>query len=447
MTLRTYRWLLRLLWPLIVWSGYRRCRKAARRAADSQDERPIEHCLAARFGRHPGPFKQGGIWVHAVSVGETRSVFPLLNALHQRAPDCPLTLTSGSTQGAQQALRFAPVPIQHQMIPYDLPGPVNRFLDQVQPRLVLMVETEIWPNLYQACSERGIPLMLINARIKQRSFRAYQKWGGKLVRQALRQTEGIAAQFPVDRERLIALGADPEKVQTLGNLKFDLEIDPNLPQQAQDWREENGLDGRFVWVAASTHEGEEALMLEAHRRLRQQVPDALLILVPRHNDRFDEVAGLLTDTPSAIRSRQDLIKPATQVYLADTIGELLLWYAVADTAFVGGSLVAFGGHNILEPAALGKPVLSGPDYSNLQALYDTFRRDEAIQVVESPTQLGDTLTELAQTPDQRHRQGQKAHQCFQSQTGALPKLLALLAPWLSDNGPTKPPADTDQQHQ
>jgi 3-deoxy-D-manno-octulosonic-acid transferase len=447
MTLRTYRWLLHLLWPLIVWSGYRRCRKAARQAADSPDERPIKHCLAARFGRHPGPFKQGGIWVHAVSVGETRSVFPLLNALHQRTPDCPLTLTSGSTQGAQQALRFTPVPIQHQMIPYDLPGPVNRFLDQLQPRLVLMVETEIWPNLYQACSERGIPLLLINARIKQRSFQAYRKWGGHLIRQALRQTEAIAAQFPVDRERLIELGADPEKVHTLGNLKFDLEIDPNLPQQAQDWRDKNGLAQRFVWVAASTHEDEEALMLDAHRRLRQQVPDALLILVPRHNDRFDAVANQLADTPCAIRSQQDLIKPSTQVYLADTIGELLLWYAVADTAFVGGSLVAFGGHNILEPAALGKPVLSGPYYSNLQALYDSFRRDEAIQVVESPIQLGDILTELAQSPDRRHEHGRKAHRCFQSQTGALPRLLTLLSPWLPVDGSTKAPAKTDQQHQ
>jgi 3-deoxy-D-manno-octulosonic-acid transferase len=422
-----YRLLLLVLFPVFVYSAWQRCRKS--RAFQP----PIPACFKARFGFNPQPLKRGGIWIHAVSVGETRSIFPLLSALHARYPDLALTVTSGSTQGALQALKFSPVPIQHQMIPYDFPFAVNRFLHQIQPRLVIMIETEIWPNLYQACHQQNIPLVLANARLKQRSFEAYQKWGGELVKQALNQTAWIGAQFDIDREHFIRLGADPQRLLTLGNLKFDLDIAPDLAHQAQHWRDQHQLKTRFIWVAASTHDGEENQMLQAHQRLLQQRADALLILVPRHADRFDQVAELLQHQPLAFsqRSRQQAIDANTRVYLADSIGELMLWFAAADVAFIGGSLVNFGGHNILEPAALAKPVISGIYHQNLQALYDSFKQDQALTLVANAEQLAEQLIAFSQSTSLCQQKGAQAYHCFQQQTGALARTLEQLTPLIS----------------
>lgn len=422
MTLWLYRVLLWLAFPLIVYSGWKRCRKSA------DPDTPIMDCFRARFGLKRTQYQTGGIWIHAVSVGETRSIFPLLKQLHQTYPDHTLTVTNGSTQGALQALKFSPVPIQHQMIPYDYAFAVNRFLDQIQPKLVIMIETEIWPNLYQACYERGIPLILANARLKQGSFESYQKWGGRLVKNALNQTHLIASQFDIDRQHFIQLGAKPSRVKTLGNLKFDIEIPPGLVVEAQAWRQQNGLNDRFIWVAASTHAGEEALMLEAHQQLLTTRPGALLILVPRHADRFDQVAQDLQHSkrPFARRSQNQSIQADTAVYLADTIGELMQWFALSDVAFIGGSLVPFGGHNILEPAALGKPVISGQYHQNLQALYDSFKQDEGLLIAKDVNQLSQQLIELSQSSEHRDQAGQRAKRCFSQQTGALQRLIEQL---------------------
>ncbi|BBP42839.1 3-deoxy-D-manno-octulosonic acid transferase [Thiosulfativibrio zosterae] len=423
MNLLTYRFLLTLAKPLIAYSGWKRCQKY-------QDiETPIQHCFAARFGRNPSTFQKGGIWIHAVSVGETRSIFPLLSNLHQDYPELSLTVTNGSTQGALQALKFSPVPIQHQMIPYDFPNSVNRFLDQLQPKLVLMVETEIWPNLYQACHERKIPIVLINARLKETSFDAYRKWGGQMLRDALNQTTFIAAQFPADAQRFAKLGALPEKIKTLGNLKFDIEIQPGLVKIGQEFTQKNALAERFIWVAASTHENEETLILQAHQVLLQRIPTALLILVPRHANRFAEVqkiceaSPLRTQTRSQLQHTQTTLSASTQVLLGDSVGELMLWFSVSQVAFIGGSLVPFGGHNILEPAALNKPVLSGPWFQNLQSLFEPFITAEAIQICETPEHLASTLIEFAQTPEKQKAAGEAAYNCFAQQTGALKRLM------------------------
>lgn len=422
MTLWLYRTLLWLAFPFIVYSGWKRCRKSA------DPDTPIYDCFRARFGLKRAEYQTGGIWIHAVSVGETRSIFPLLKQLHQTYPDSALTVTNGSTQGALQALKFSPVLIQHQMIPYDYSFAVHRFLDQIQPKLVIMIETEIWPNLYQACHQRGIPLILANARLKQGSFESYQKWGGPLVKNALNQTHLIATQFDIDRQHFIQLGAEPARVKTLGNLKFDIEIPPGLVIESQTWREQNGLKDRFIWVAASTHAGEEALMLQAHQTLCQQQPDALLILVPRHADRFEAVANELKqhNINFAQRSLNQSIQPETSVYFADTIGELMLWFALSDVAFIGGSLVPFGGHNILEPAALSKPVISGQYHQNLQALYDSFKQDNGLLIAQDAEQLSQQLIELSQSAEQRQQAGQGAKQCFSQQTGALQRLIEQL---------------------
>ena len=430
------RWLYSLLlifaFPIFLYSAWKRCRKSA-----SQLE-PIPHCFKSRWGLNPTDFQKGGIWIHAVSVGETRSTFPLLEALKAQYPELPITLTSGSTQGAIQARQFAPVAVQHQMIPYDYGWAVKRFLRQLEPKLVIIIETEIWPNLFQACHDLHIPLVLANVRLKERSFKAYQKWGGSLIPQALNQATLIGAQFPIDAERLMQLGAQPEKVKVWGNLKFDLSLPDTLQTEANRWRHQEAAD-RFIWVAASTHAGttaleedEESLVLQTHQQLLQQRPDALLILVPRHAERFATVAQLCRQSglKTAIRSQNQPIEADTQVYLADTVGELMFWFAASDAAFIGGSLVNFGGHNILEPAALNKPILSGPHFQNLQALYETFIQQDALLIAESAQALGEQLLTLAQSPDFARSSAEKAHQTFLSQTGTLSRLLNAIQPFL-----------------
>lgn len=426
MNLFTYRLLTYLALPLVAYQGWKRCKK----------QNTMPHCFRARFGFNPHNFQKGGIWIHAVSVGETRSIFPLLTQLKQIYPALPLTVTNGSTQGALQALQFSPVEIQHQMIPYDYPFAVNRFLNQLQPKLVIMVETEIWPNLYQACFERNIPIILVNARLKEKSFLTYQKWGGEIIQNALNQTQFIATQFPIDSQYFQTLGAKSNKIKTLGNLKFDLEVAPNLDQKSQNWKTEHALHHRFIWVAASTHahpdnqsDSEEQLLLNAHQQLINALPDntptPLLILVPRHADRFEQVAQHIKNSGlSHVRHSQNQpITPNTQVYLADSIGEMMLWFASCDVAFIGGSLVPFGGHNILEPAALKKPVLSGPHYSNLQALFDTLAKEDALTIVQTKEELSSILLKLLKQPNTAQQLGQKAYQSFKQNSGALNTLL------------------------
>ncbi|BCN92676.1 3-deoxy-D-manno-octulosonic acid transferase [Thiomicrorhabdus immobilis] len=441
MNLFSYRLLTFLAMPLIAYSGWKRCRKHQKQQQHDNSLPDIHDCFKSRFGFNSTAYQTGGVWIHAVSVGETRSIFPLLSRLHQQYPELPLTVTNGSTQGALQALQFSPVTIQHQMLPYDYPFAVKRFLQQIQPKLVIMVETEIWPNLYQACVDNNIPIVLINARLKTASFNAYQKWGGQLIRDALNQTEFIAAQFPADAEHFKTLGANQNKVKTLGNLKFDLTIADDLAEQAHIWKQQNHLNQRPIWVAASTHAhpengdlmaSEEQLMLDAHKKLLQTHPNALLILVPRHADRFQKVTELLESKPLnwQQRSQDAEIQPDTQVYLADSVGELMLWFAVSDIAFIGGSMVPFGGHNILEPAALNKPVLSGPHYQNLQALFDPFVAENGVKIVDDSHQLAATLEQLLTHKEQATKLANQGHQCFAKQTGALERTMQALKPYL-----------------
>jgi len=438
-SLWAYRILLYIALPLVLISAWRRCRKVKDPSISPSQ------CFLARFGLNKPKIPAGGIWIHAVSVGETRSIFPLLELLHKRHPNMPIILTSGSTQGALQALKFCPVPIHHQMIPYDYPFAVSRFLQQTQPKLVLMVETEIWPNLYHACTKNQIPLMLINARLKQRSFNTYQQWAKPLIASTLAHSTLIGAQFEDDRSRFISLGADPQKVKTLGNLKFDIQTDSQLTEKANTWRSQLNEPERFIWVAASTHRDEETLMIRAHQQLLKTQPNALLIIVPRHADRFQEVADLLNSfhtqqgltwqrrshSPSAHAPLiANLPDTSTQTYLADTMGELMFWFSVSNVAFIGGSLVNFGGHNILEPAALGKPVLSGPYYQNLSSLYQSFIKDEGLQVCQSVEELGAMLTHFAQNPDSQATWGNQALRALKKQTGSLERHYALLKPYL-----------------
>lgn len=424
-----YNTLIHAALPLVAGISWRKCHKAV------QQQPLLKNCLMQKFGHLPAGTKTGGILIHAVSLGETRSVLPLIAELQSQYPNLPITLTNGSVRGAKQLIKDLPAGIQHRFFPLDYPFALHKFLKQLQPKVMVIIETEIWPNLIQACHDLQIPIVLANARLKHSSMQNYAKFGGKWLCDKLNQIDTIACQFPADANHFATLGVKSDNLTIMGNLKFDIKISATLRTQVAAWQTNNPK--RFVWVAASTHEDEEAQMLEAHKMLLAKEPNALLILVPRQADRFVEVELLLKTHNWLYEKRSDFenfetlkFKPNTQVLLANSVGEMMFWMGVSDAAFIGGSMVNFGGHNILEPAAWQKPVLSGPHFQNLQALYEVFIEQDAIQICDSPSSLAHELIKIAKAPEYQQHLGQKALNTFNSQSGALPKLIEILKPYL-----------------
>ncbi|QKI89889.1 lipid IV(A) 3-deoxy-D-manno-octulosonic acid transferase [Thiomicrorhabdus xiamenensis] len=425
-----YLLLTHLALPAVAWISWRKCLRA------QKDNPSLPDCFAEKFGRiHPQ--KRHGIVIHAVSLGETRSVLPLISALQNLHPDLPITLTNGSVRGAKQLAGTLPEGVEHHFLPLDYPFAVKGFLESLQPKLVVIVETEIWPNLIRACEKQNIPIVLANARLKTSSMRSYRKFGGAWLQSRLQAFKWIGCQFEADKQHFIELGVQADKLRIHGNLKFDLTLDQQLAHKARAWKQQfiPTAGERFIWVAASTHKGEETLMLDAHRTLQAKHPNALLILVPRQADRFSEVEQLLQQQQSnyATRSSRTPIQQQTEVLLADSVGEMMLWFELADVAFVGGSLVPFGGHNILEPAAVGTPVISGKWHHNLQTLYDAIKQENGVVIVDSAEALAQQLLLFADAPDRRQLQGQQGYRAFRKHSGALQNLLQDIEPSLKNH--------------
>ncbi|PWG64895.1 lipid IV(A) 3-deoxy-D-manno-octulosonic acid transferase [Sediminicurvatus halobius] len=370
------------------------------------------------------------LWVHAVSVGEVMAALPLIDAFRARHPDVPLLVTTTTPTGAERVADRLGQAVIHRYLPFDAPGAVRRFLDLAEPRLGIVMETEIWPNLIAAAEARGLPMVLANARLSARSARGYARFPA-LVRPALRGFAAVAAQTQADAERLCALGASPERVEVTGSVKFDQRLPAAQREAGQGLRAQLGA-GRPVWVAASTHEGEEIAALAAHRRLRDRLADAALILVPRHPERFDGVAAETRRagwTPVR-RSRGEVPDTDAAVFLGDTMGELPLYLAAADVVFMGGSLVAVGGHNMLEPAALGLPVLTGPQVFNFQAVAELLDEAAALRYVDDAESLATALAELLADAPERDRMGRAGAEVVAAHRGACERTLALVEPLL-----------------
>ncbi|MGV2833434.1 lipid IV(A) 3-deoxy-D-manno-octulosonic acid transferase [Pseudomonas shirazensis] len=385
--------------------------------------------VSERFAIKLPPMRQGGIWVHAVSVGESIAAAPMVRALLKAYPELPITVTCMTPTGSERIRAlFADEPrIQHCYLPYDLPWAAARFLDHVRPRLGVIMETELWPNHIHQCAKRGIPVALANARLSARSARGYGRFA-KLTRPMLAEMSLIAAQTETEAERFRSLGARPECVQVTGSIKFDLKLDEQLLPRARQLREQWQANQRPVWIAASTHEGEDAQVLEAHRRLLQMHADALLILVPRHPERFNAVHALCAEQFATVRrSSAELVTDATQVLLGDTMGELLFLYALADIAFVGGSLMPTGGHNPLEPAALALPVISGPHVFNFLDISAMLKDAGALQSVDDSQALAAAVQRLVELPQDAKRMGEAGRAVMQANQGALQHLLDGLA--------------------
>ena len=375
------------------------------------------------------------IWIHAVSVGETRAALPLIRALLARYPERPLLVTTTTPTGSRQVRAELGSNVRHGYVPYDLPDAVMRFLRRARPALAIIMETELWPNLFHHCHRRRIPLIVANARLSPRSARGYTRVPG-LTAATLACATRIAAQSEADAARFIALGAAPKKVQVMGNIKYDLTLPEDLPPRARALRQALGKK-RLILLGASTHVGEDEALLEVYGHLHQGLPELLLLLVPRHPERFASVAELCRrrGLRTLLRSQDQRCGGDTRVFVGDTMGELLLFYAVADIAFVGGSLVPVGGHNVLEPALLGVPVLFGPYMFNFAEASERLIAAGAAWQVTNTDELTVVCQRLLNDPRLRRAAGEKGQGVVQHQRGALTTLLALVAEQL-DARPT-----------
>jgi 3-deoxy-D-manno-octulosonic-acid transferase len=393
-------------------------------------DRTYWHNFGERFGFGPA-LENPCIWVHAVSVGEVQAAAALVNTLRERYPHIPLVVTTFTPTGAGRARALFKDRAQVRYLPFDLPGAVHRFFNRIRPRIAVIFETELWPNLYHQCGRRRVPLVLASARLSARSVDRYGRLGA-LFRETLAQGVVVAAQGEADASRFRALGSDPSNTHVTGNLKFDFSVPADIAERGRALRDYYA-PGRLVWVAGSTHGGgEEEALLEAQKLIRGRQPRVLLVIAPRHPNRFGEVAAqLVSRGVRFIRRSQTPAAGAiaeAEVMLLDSLGELLDFYAASDVAFVGGSLVPIGGHNLLEPAALGLPILTGPNNSNSAEAARALTGTGAVQVVQNPQELADKVVALLAEPETRTRMGAAGRAFVEANRGALQKLLGLVVP-------------------
>ncbi|MGE0115551.1 MAG: lipid IV(A) 3-deoxy-D-manno-octulosonic acid transferase [Steroidobacteraceae bacterium] len=387
-------------------------------------DRSYRDRLTERFGYTQLNFAQAPIWLHAVSVGEVQAATPLLRRLLANQDGRPVLVTTTTPTGAARVHSLFGEQLQHAFLPYDTPAAVRRFLQRVRPHCALIMETELWPNLLSQCVAQQIPVVLGSARISSRTAARYQQLRALFARSMPKVLVG--AQTPADAERLLGLGADAGHVHVTGNIKFDIEISLEVRRAGAALREQ--WAARSVWIAGSTHDGEEQQVLAAHQQVLLRKPDALLILAPRHPQRFAQVAALLKaqNIEFVARSSQQPVLVQHAVLLLDSLGELTGFYAASDVVFVGGSLVPVGGHNLLEPAALSLPVISGPHTFNAPDVADKLAERGALRYVYSSAELAEAVLELLDNPAECARQGGAALAVVQESTGALARLLELI---------------------
>ena len=382
--------------------------------------------LQERFALYNASYQKGVIWFHAVSVGEAEAVFPLVVSILDRYPGTPVLITTTTPTGSARVKSVLGDRVEHVYLPYDLPGCIQRFLGTFQPRLAVIVETEIWPNLYRLCGDYGISLAIINARLSQRSAKGYSKLKS-LTSATLSNVSLIAAQTEEDAARFESLGALPEKIVVTGNIKFDYEVPSSILDKGKQIRQ-NLYRRDWVWIAASTHDGEDEQVLAAYDEIRSREPQILLVLVARHPERFKAVEVLCRSRGLnvTLRSTNEPCSPLTDVFLVDTLGELKLFYATADIAFVGGSLVKTGGHNILEPAAVGLPVIFGPHMFNFQSIAELFTTANAAVQIDDSHALAAEVLKCLQNPPYRDALGQRALMVVNNNKGAIDKVMEQL---------------------
>jgi 3-deoxy-D-manno-octulosonic-acid transferase len=374
--------------------------------------------IKERYGLHNFN-SQGGIWIHAVSVGETIAAVPLVKALQNHYPQTTITITTMTPTGSEQVAQHFSDSVQHCYIPYDLPCSMKRFIRRLKPELVIVMETELWPNMVYQLHCKNIPILLANARLSERSQQGYQKILS-LVKPMLNQLSAVAAQYQADGDRFLNLGLQKDKLHITGSIKFDITVTKQIYTQIQHLKS-LWSDKRPIWIAASTHKGEDELLLEAHQQILSQYPDSLLILVPRHPERFDQVADLIQQANLRFIRKTELtyLDASISVLLGDTMGELMSLFGTANVAFVGGSLVKHGGHNPLEPAAFALPVIMGPHTFNFASVCNKLSDAGALVTVDSTQTLASTVIHWFSNVKDARKTGEQALNVLKLNQGAL----------------------------
>lgn len=372
------------------------------------------------------------LWIHSVSVGEAVAAAPLVRQLQEKYPETQLFISTMTPTGSDRVRKLFGDRVFHSYIPYDLPGATTRIIRQLQPAVLILMETELWPNLLHYCHKRGVKILLANGRLSEKSASAYARFSGA-TSNMLGNIDCIAAQAEADASRFKALGMDEAKVHVSGSLKFN--IDLPATERASDSLFISIQDsGRSVLIAASTRDGEEEKVLAAFAQCLQFHPDLILLLVPRHPERFDKVARLCVETGYAIarRSRDQSFEADMQILLGDSMGEMLDYYSLADIAFVGGSLVDTGCQNVLEPAAMGIPVITGRSQFNFATICAQLESAGALKTVGDETELASYLIALLTDEARQKKMGEQGRQLVAANQHALPRLLKLLEPLIAE---------------
>jgi 3-deoxy-D-manno-octulosonic-acid transferase len=417
MTRFLYTVLLSILSPFLLYSLYKK-----KEGKPAFGLRWKEH-----FGITP-PLKaiKQPIWIHAVSVGEAIAATPIIKALKKQNPEQPILITTTTSTGAEQIEKLGTL-VEHRYMPIDFSFAIRNFLKVTNPKKMLIMETELWPNTLHTVAKYGIPISVLNARLSEKSYLGYKKVQPIFNLLAQHLTH-ICCQYQDDADRFIALGINIEKIHVTGSVKFDIEITEETRDLGHTLRKQLGTD-RTVWIAASTHQGEDEQILTAHQQLLKSIPNALLILVPRHPERFNSVFKLCLDSgfKSIKRTSNEAITINTQVYLGDTMGEMLTLIGAADICLIGGSLLGdkVGGHNLLEPVALGKPSLIGPSYYNFSEITTSLIKNEITTIVTSD-KIEYEILKLIKDPLIYDVISKKSISFIQKNNGAIEKTISLI---------------------
>ena len=368
------------------------------------------------------------IWIHAVSVGEVNASMPLLRSLINDYPYCEILVTTTTPTGSKLLIERLGNKIKHQYLPVDIPFFIHSFLNKWNPKILILLETEIWPNLINICKSRGIYSALVNARLSEKSKKNYLYYS-PLIKPVLEKIDLILTQFESDKRRFQEI-VERKDINTCGNLKFDQDVPTELEDISKSIKQDWSIDGKYrpTLIAASTHESEEEEVLKAFKQILKSSPNALLILVPRHLERFDKVKKLINSSGLilASRSKKDEVKKSTQVLLGDTIGELNFLYSLSDVAFVGGSLIDHGGQNLLEPAAQSLALLSGPSLRNFSDISEQLIKKDGLTVIRNAQELSDEFVQLINNQDKLQKRGQASLEVFMENRGALKKIIGYL---------------------
>ncbi|CAH6891823.1 3-deoxy-D-manno-octulosonic acid transferase [Vibrio chagasii] len=409
-----YTLILSLASPLLLYGLYK-----SKPGKPSFGKRWKEH-----FGITPQVQGKSPVWIHAVSVGESIAAIPIIKQLKQREPNQAIIVTTTTSTGAEQINKLGDL-VEHRYMPIDFSWCVRGFLKSVQPKQMLIMETELWPNTLHCVAKAGIPISVLNARLSERSCQRYAKFQPvfNLLAKKLSQ---VLCQYPSDAERFVRLGLDKASVHVTGSIKFDIEISAEQVENGKALREQVGFE-RDVWIAASTHQGEDDIVLDAHKQLLKDNPSALLMIVPRHPERFNQVAELAQQHSfkTITRTSQQPLTSDVEVYIADTMGEMLVLLGGADVCFMGGSLIGdkVGGHNLLEPAALQLPLLNGPSYFNFGEITDKLLEANAVVICQDSQDIAGQLQQLFKQSELRKIKGLAAYQVVEQNRGALNKTL------------------------